>query len=289
MKKLIIGFICLSAVLSIHSELKYFLPDSNAYFSVSWYKFWFEGDTVINNISYKKVFSQWGETPDFNYAYYYAAVREDTIAERIYCYHKYDEQEYLIADFSGEPGDILTVFNYFYGDSRNEIEVEIESVDEILIDGNYRKRINIVDRYGVFPESWIEGIGSTNGLFFPGNMGIADIGTAKLICIHVNNELYFRNCEDFEEFGYCEKCYFNDTAIKHTFINKHATVTEDKLYVSIRDNALYNYAVYDSSGAKIAEGASSSDYIDVSSLKQGLYFMQLSYGKAVESFKFIKL
>jgi hypothetical protein len=62
------------------SQLEYFLPDSNAYFSISPFKFWFQGDTSIESKVYKKVYMQQGDTlADFTHATYYAALREDTL------------------------------------------------------------------------------------------------------------------------------------------------------------------------------------------------------------------
>ena len=47
MKKILIILVFCGFALSSYSQLNYFLPDSNAYFSVYNYKFWFQGDTII--------------------------------------------------------------------------------------------------------------------------------------------------------------------------------------------------------------------------------------------------
>jgi hypothetical protein len=111
MKKLVVILFFWGLVINSYSQLNYFLPDSNAYFSVSPYKFWFQGDTIISDIKYKKVFKQnWDAIADFNRATYYASVREDTLSERIYCIQKDDGVERLIADFSLKTGDTYQFF-----------------------------------------------------------------------------------------------------------------------------------------------------------------------------------
>jgi hypothetical protein len=69
-----------------YSQLKHFLPHSNAYLSILDKKYWFEGDTIINEKRYTKVYQQfcYSETDWDPNRYYYAAVREDTIAGKIY-------------------------------------------------------------------------------------------------------------------------------------------------------------------------------------------------------------
>jgi hypothetical protein len=83
MKKILITSVFLGLALSSYSQLKHFFPDSNAYFSVSWMKFWFQGDTIIENMKYKKVYWQTHDSiADFKKTQYFAAMREDTIAKK---------------------------------------------------------------------------------------------------------------------------------------------------------------------------------------------------------------
>jgi len=168
MRKLLITFVLLGLAINSYSQLKFFLPDSNAYFSISSYKFWFQGDTIINNKKYKKVFQQNYDTiADFNKAIYYAGVREDTINEKIICIQKDDGIERLLADFSLNPSDTTSVYSFWPFGSPEKKLVNVKNVDSIQINDFYRKRINIDHGYLNYEESWIEGIGSTFGLFYP--------------------------------------------------------------------------------------------------------------------------
>ena len=120
------------------SQLQHFLPDTNAYFSVSDMKFWFSGDTIIKNLQYKKVYLQSGDSiGDFKKASYYASVREDTINEKIYSIKKNDGIERLIANFAVNTGDIVYVYSYY---TSQEDTLLVTSVDEILINNENYKR-----------------------------------------------------------------------------------------------------------------------------------------------------
>ena len=170
MKKLSLIIFSLLLCFSSFGQLNYFFPDSNSYFSVSWMKFWFEGDTTINDFKYKKVYMQSNDSiADFSRAHYFTAIREDTIAEKVYCFNpcygilgEYDplneERELLLYDFSVNVGDTVRFCTFigtqdFYYPEINELIVK--SIDYVLIDNNYRKRINLIrSRWETYKEFW---------------------------------------------------------------------------------------------------------------------------------------
>ena len=184
-------------IMSIHAELRHFLPTTNAYMSILDYKFWFEGDTIINSKEYIKVYRQFchSETECDENKDYYAAVRQDTINEKIYCIQVDDGVERLIADFDVKAGDEIRFYSFWDG----ELSAKIQDVDEIMIDGHNRKRISIAYPYSYKStdpyDFWIEGIGSTVfGLFFPFSLPAVDLcESPKFLCLHVNNELIYQN------------------------------------------------------------------------------------------------
>ena len=194
-------------IINIHAELRHFLPTTNAYISIYEHKYWFEGDTIIDNKEYIKVYQQFcsSETECSENKDYYAAVRQDTINEKIYCIQVDDGVERLIADFDVNVGDEITVYSFSYwGDNwRDERLVEIQDVDEIIIDGQHRKRISIADTHGWrynpddpdFPyDVWIEGLGSiVYGLFFPSPELIIDAcPNPQFFCLHIDDELIYQ-------------------------------------------------------------------------------------------------
>jgi len=277
MKKLLIISVFLGLGLSSYSQLEYFLPDSNAYFSVSPYKFWFQGDTTIGNKKYKKVFQQSGDiVADFQKATYYAAVREDTLAEKIYCIQKDDGIERLLSDFSLNEGDTISVFTFW---GHEQINIKVKNVDSILIHSNYRKQVNFEHEGPVseeLKEAWIEGIGSTYGLFYPGAiLHSIEVDYPRLLCVHIDDTLYYQkpnvsNCYQDFLVGINETMQSN--------ISVFPTITSEYLYI---DNLDYNYSKNDlkyqiiNTQGKVLKSGNIKDSINVSILTQGLYFITI--------------
>ncbi|MBK9735619.1 MAG: T9SS type A sorting domain-containing protein [Saprospiraceae bacterium] len=128
-----------------------------------------EGDTIINNINYKKIIN-YGDI--CNYPYYTFA-REDTIKKQVFYYYS-DTTEIMIYDFSLTVGDtIKSVFQYY------QFNMVIDSIitklpeyspcslpPEIYIETPkifYLSHINCPDCKQVI---WVEGIGNISNPFY---------------------------------------------------------------------------------------------------------------------------
>ena len=163
-------------------------------------KFSIGGDTIINDNTYKAYYITSGDTIfSFNHATYYAAVREDSL-KRIWAIEKDSTKERLQYDFSLNIGDTVTVCPIGLFPFRGEYNIEIGSIDSILINQTYRKLYEIGWPYTAW-EYWIEGVGSTMGLFYSGisTLGIADIGYPALLCFELNDTINY--------FSYDSVCY----------------------------------------------------------------------------------
>jgi hypothetical protein len=244
------------------------------------YKYWFEGDTIIEGKRYTKVYRQYctSETECGDLAYY-AAVREDTIGEKIYAVYPCESYPYycddaLLADFDVQTGDQIEVYCKWPWFSKRLVTVE--EVDSIWIDNQYRKRVNIVDQYSYFfypPDSWVEGIGSiVYGLFFPSPQQPADLGDPpKFLCLHFNGELLYRN-------PFYDTCFVKDSGTDIPPVLS----PEDRIYCSVDNEWIYiygsyTYRIYDVHGSLILSGISSSSAINISQLTSGIYFIQFPY------------
>jgi hypothetical protein len=172
-------------------------PDSDAIWSVNIDKFAVNGDTTINSKTYKKYYRTNGDsTFTFENSFYYAAVRED-FSKRIWGIKHDSLTERLLYDFSLQIGD--TTYVYPYEDFNNWVNDSVGlillNIDSILIDTIYRKRFKITtldvnwDEPGWNYEYWIEGIGSTIGLFSQGTFqpGIVDVSFYELLCYQKND------------------------------------------------------------------------------------------------------
>lgn len=293
MKKSILFCILIGVSLSTYSQLRYFLPDSNAYFSVSSYKFWFSGDTSILDKAYKKVYIQnYDYVADIKKATYYASVREDTIEQKIYCIPKDKDKTFLIADFSKNESDTLSVYSFWpeSNDSPQKYYFEVTSVDSILIGNKYRKRINL-NEGGFQSESWIEGIGSTCGLFFPGKNRWADLGQPVFLCYHQSDTLYYivDNTND------CYEEIFTgiNTTKKFNFV-VYPTLAINMIYVNSSSMEILNndfsYRLYDLYGRLISAGGFENNSISLSSIASGCYIINIyNNSNVLYSTKFFKL
>lgn len=277
--------------LNAYSQLNYFLPDSNAYFSVSLWKFWFQGDTIIESKKYKKVFVQPGTPADFNQATYYASVREDTIREKIYCIQKDDGIERLIYDFSLNAGDTASIYSYWpFGRYPEKISIKVKNVDSIQIDGLFRKRINVhYIEESAFTDSWIEGIGSQYGLFYPLARGyLVDLGLPELLCVHLDNTIIYQT----------SNCCYKDILLgiyenaQHRF-KVYPNPAKNILHVErdINSKDQIQYYIINNQGIIFEKGILPPDYIDISILDKGFYFILLfnDTKPLLYSTKFIKL
>ena len=150
------------------------------------------GDTTINNITYRKLCLESGDTMnpkirgiggirEANKKIYYNG---ETVTFNT------DSKEYLLYDFTKQIGDTIkhNPQGYFYS--------VVLDIDSVLIDGAYRKRYKIYSHsFGEHTDYIIEGIGSVvNGLL--GN--ISEVPTCgyhywKFICFKENDNLLYLN------------------------------------------------------------------------------------------------
>ncbi len=166
-----------------------------------------EGDTLIENVVYKKLFATKHE--DLTRWWLHGLIRENETKQVFYRQWGGGQldSEKLIYDFSMLPGDSIPSIcgEYLYLQNIN---------DTVLEDGNNRKKFNFNYNddlcYGC-TEFWIEGVGSQWG--YPGDAYLMG-GSNRLLCSFENEELvwhdpYFGECFytnwDWDEIGEYEK------------------------------------------------------------------------------------
>lgn len=207
-------------------------PDSNA--------LWFmtfvgteicslEGDTNVNSIMYKKIFV------DIDNISIHGFLREDTLNKKVYGFTTDTTSEQLLYDFSLNVGDTTSVFSFMWG-TYGYAFVKVSAIDSILIQGQYRKRLAIVDLAGnsfLLPEYWIEGIGSTFGLFKSGITGHpphswGSLGIPQLVCFQQNDSLLYHN-PNFSS-CYTSGGVGSPSVIKSQSLQIFPNPTRDKIY-----------------------------------------------------------
>lgn len=132
-------------------------------------QYYLNGDTLINGINYKKLYSC-DYSPSLYNLFYLGGMREDSL-NRIYVYVDSNNftfnpiiqpnTEYLVYDFGLNVGDTIRLFNM-----QDSILI-LQTVDSVFIGNRYRKRWQLVDEFNSPKKVWIDGIGDITGLFFP--------------------------------------------------------------------------------------------------------------------------
>jgi hypothetical protein len=150
-------------------------------YSTNTYKF--EGDTVINGLNYLKVYKSEEEIPELWTLE--GCIREDQ-DKKVY-FNKWGI-DYLKYDFGVEIGDTIEISpNY------SPLQVLVESIDSVIINGIYRKSILLKDiTYSNAHELWIEGVGSNRGILESGTAGYVG-GWRWFLCMSQNEELIYMN------------------------------------------------------------------------------------------------
>lgn len=147
---------------------EYFFGGNGSCIENQQYVYELSGDSVVNDITYKKVIKHgtktfnWMDAPpappgcdtSFAFSEFSALVREE--AKKIYTCTP-GGQDTLLYDFDLEAGDYLPLTW-----NQNVEEVMVLAVDSILVNGSYHKIFELEEFYGQ-PNNLIEGIGFESG------------------------------------------------------------------------------------------------------------------------------
>jgi hypothetical protein len=292
---LLLSLITVTFSIKAQTSVYHPFPDSNAVwnFHFQWYCFangtadeyysiTFSGDTTISSQTYHKLNTPFVRSFSTGICGgsligYKGAIRQDTVARKIFFVPPSDSAEQLLYDFNMQVGDTIQGYLDYFG-----LPAIIQSIDSILIGNSFRKRWNL-SCYGI---QVIEGIGNTYGLieYLPGCA--TDFPDYTLTCFSQNEETLYpdmtSNCELITSVksisgrgivATLSPNPFNSTA---TFtVNIHLGNTELKIY-----NAL---------GKQVRQQRinSLSTTIHRDRLSNGIYFYQVtSDNKQVVSGKF---
>lgn len=146
------------------------------------YKYGMYGDTIINSVSYKKIYENW----DFNFnvassnTYYRGAIRE--FGKRVYKVNPGTTVEGILYDFNLAIGDTARSID-LYG---NILKKKITGFNFIVYNGiMHRKWILQGGEY------WLEGIGSSLGLF---NTLFTPTDVCRtLVCLSIDGTVQYNN------------------------------------------------------------------------------------------------
>ena len=241
------------------------------------------GDTLIDGISYKKIFSLYDSTLTNPQSKYYVSIREEN--KKIYTVIG-NHPETLLYDFNLQAGDTI---NYNYSLSFNQTDSFsrfVDKVDTVLLkDGKYRKRwifipLSNPPNYSTV-DTVIEGIGSICGigLLNPLKNAWATNGDYfKFICFKQNDTVFYLNNPN------CDHCFcklltsmneIHEQLKINIFPNPFSEITTLKCDIYFTDATLYIYNLLGQQLSQIHEINGNSFTFNRMNLKSGLYFIQM--------------
>lgn len=222
------------------------------------------GDSVIDNVSYKKIYRTEEEFP-VNWTFI-RLIRED---ENKRVYLRMFNEDILYYDFSVEPGDTVTIGYNIY-----QVTLIADSVSYVEINGMLLKKIWLsYEEDPTFREFWIEGIGS--------NRGLLQIGTANynelwywFSCLTENGTLVYMNPA-------IQDCYMFGTGTNETVVENRITLFPNPAstfitLVAPRGQEIEKIIFYNQFGQVVLSVRDATNPINISNLIPGIYFAAVS-------------
>ena len=240
------------------SVLYYGLGTYNIPCCVSTQYIYFDGDSIVADKTYKKVFSCNDELHE-NITYE-GLIREQD--KKTWFLYKGFENESLLYDFSLEEGVEFEYASYM-DPELTTVSLYVKTCDMIEINGSPKKRLQISSPQseddGII-DTWLEGIGSLSGILQPCYRLFLDGGVRELLCHYKEDKQTYKNP------AYSD-CYYDNvediTSAKSITING----------LAIYPNPVNNLLVISSSG----ETESFVEFTDISG--KTVYVKQLDAGK----------
>jgi hypothetical protein len=227
----------------------------NSWWDISTEIFKTEGDTIINALTYKKLWSSFNDSAMIN-AGLRGFLREESGI--VYFRDSYFNENKVLYNFNLEAGDTATIYNAFCGDWM----VFIMDVDTVEYYGVQRKRWTLEGWSG---EYWIEGIGSTNGLLYSMLYECTADIYKELICCHENDSLIFMK-------QYEDECYQTNVGIgevadeSHVIINPNPVI-QGQTFVIQCNKEIVKVDVYNCAGVLVKQLF--SDHLKTLSISSG--------------------
>ena len=239
-----------------------------------------DADTIMFNQIWKKIKMISTQNPNFINKFF---LREDTITKKIYAMNP-GQAPHLYFDFDANINDTLLLYNLIY----NEIDTFLVFNKSLIMtcDSIYRNSLRISNISHLFSfEIWIEGVGSTNGLYYGNKLQYLNSIVTRLEASCYNNQLVY-NGGDLE-FNYCSfNIGINETEINSTKI--YPNPASDYIYIeNIKEKA--RIEIYNMSGIiQLTADANGDSNINIRNLPDGLYLIKIQTDSNIAIKKLLK-
>ncbi|PCI93678.1 MAG: hypothetical protein COB15_15985 [Flavobacteriales bacterium] len=283
---------------SMKSQTYYPFPTNNSFWRFNWgipgcisqfitdYQYQITGDTIIGLNNYHKLKTSGTfncRTPGVptKPSGYVGAYRNDILAKKVYIIEPDSINEQILYDFNLVAGD--TIKGYMVKQAINKIGptyfAVIDSIDSLLINGNYRKRWNYSTNTSLsYSGNIIEGIGNTYDLLGGLRSGFDDNG--NLICHSKNGIIIYGT-------GSCTLVSTKEDINKIGTVEIYPNPTHSVLNIKISSSS--NFKLFDLTGKTLIKKqlSSNTNRLDVSKYPKGIYFYQLISEQGLNSGKLI--
>src|SRR5690554_5741326 len=246
-----------------------------------------EKDTLINNITYKKLY----EFTDIEFnpltAIYYGGFRENSQKQVFFKGERYNNNnEIMLYDFSLSAGD---TFNLPYNNEPSYFE--IVAIDTLIYSGIPRRKFTIrnIPEFSFAPQYsfWIEGIGNYEGLIQLPRVYAVDNWLITRCYIH-NGDLLYSN---YSHGG--NDCIIPlmgiESIVEDNSITLYLNLSNSEINIS-SENIINSIEIFNSFGQRVYQSMvnSTEKVIDISSFANGVYILGVNTENGVIREKIIK-
>ncbi len=286
--KTAIAVVFLFLTVNLSAQYQPIYKDTSTYFKITMEVFdaayggvelRFEGDSVVNNITYKKV-------------YFYNSIRdlvglmrEDSLSSKAWFYGSNDTAERLIMDLDLNVGDTFDISSPFFYYSEEDLAI----VDSVTT-WNGRKVITFSGKFGGGFISqrlkFIEGVGPNASLMYLTN---EQFNLALLTCEKYENEVPV-----FKYFPGLNDCLQGGGAVDEVSDRNPIDIFPNPFdnEITIKGNSGYSgiqFQLYDINGKRLFNShVSANNIIDLAGLSSGIYFYSLQLQNGFKRGKLIK-
>jgi hypothetical protein len=244
-------------------------------------------DTIINDTLYLLVVN----TGAINEAFPQITgfIREEVSEKKVYfrenSYEFNVPKDRLLYDFSLGVGDTTEIFGLHHCESFSNI-FKVVSTDKIILLNDEERKVWHLESIGENanePDIWIEGIGSLNGLLFPGCYQIATLSfSLNLLCYYEEGINLYVSDEGSCEVDWSSGMKTDVECMVKVFPNP----AKEKITINLPNdlNSCSSYQIVSLNGIKVSEGSfcNTSVTITTKSLKPGMYYLKI-YNKSTQT------
>ncbi len=227
-----------------------------------------EGDTVANDLNYKKVWYYQDST--FSVGVLFGLIRDD--GGKVFFWSGNSNGESLLYDFDIGVGDTVRVLS-LPQQGNCEVELVCIGMDTVSYFGIPRKRWSFASYDS---EIWIEGIGNTYGLFQNRYYECLNDVYYDLLCSYEGDSLIYQN-------PWGDPCYINTVGVEEV-VDKSGIkiipnpVHQDQSFQLISSVSIKTVGVYGVNGTMIRQTGNLKNTdltVETKGLRKGIYLLKI--------------